>query len=73
MRDIMSMYKFSYTFLKVLPYTKYPSLMTTSHTIYCGKKKIINQSNDKEIMTNLQNGNDFYAILCARLNEGFEL
>ena len=67
------MYKFSYTFLKVLSYTIDPSLMTTSHTIYYGKKTNIIQSNDKETKTKLQYGNDFYTLLCARLNEGFEL
>ena len=36
MRETMSMYNFSYTFLKVLAYTKDPSLVTTSHTIYYG-------------------------------------
>ena len=42
MRKNMNMYKFSYTFLKVLAYTIDPSLMTSSHTIYYGKKNKYN-------------------------------
>ena len=71
----MSMYKFSYTFLKVLAYTIDPSLMTTSHYIYYGNKKKTNiiQINDKETKTKLQYGNDFYTLLCAGLKGGFKL
>ena len=75
MREIMNMYKFSYTILKVLAYTIDPSLMTTSHYIYYGNKKKTNiiQINDKETKTRLQYGNEFYTLLCLGLNEGPEL